>query len=212
LDNDPQPTNYSADDFYPVFDLMFNIPNASVTNLASSFQWQFVSWFNSYTNSYQGTQRLQRLIALPVLLCNNVATGFPPFPDDQGTLAALGTQTFRVLAYEVSTDVEVVIHFYAFLAFMISGFVLLLWSAMLLVICWFNAKLPEQSAFTEMDFASRCLDAPRELDPGSISTLLFAASNTDSKGVMEKCANHKMYCNEDDGDQVRLRLEPQNRI
>jgi hypothetical protein len=210
LDSIGEPTNYSSDDFYPVFDLLFTVPSG-VSDVTISFAWEFLSWFTTSAGFYSAAafynRRLQQLMTLPVVMVNNgiILHNPGPVPPDMGTLATLAKPLVRVHSCQVCVcSFQTVIHAYAFWIFLALNVVFLVWSMGMLVFCWFRAMLPEDSAFSDIDFVSRCITETEDEDTTKIGSL-FNMTNIGTKKTLEKCHGRQVYC-KPDGDEVRLKL------
>jgi hypothetical protein len=98
-------TNYTADDFFPIFDAVFSV-DTNQTGFNNSIQYQFVRASWSYLSSRINTQeatgadegitKLRQLFAVPILDFNNVVFVGGPIPDDLGKTITLATVSYRV--------------------------------------------------------------------------------------------------------------------
>jgi len=102
--SDPTATNYTAQDFFAFYDIIFNIDQTQ-TNWPQSIQYMFllgVAIFLSDPNPIQnqtgGDDRLSRLeefLATPIFLFNNAVFGGPT--DGLGKSITLANRSYRVL-------------------------------------------------------------------------------------------------------------------
>ena len=102
--SDPEPMNYTADDFFTFYDQVFHLPK-DMPGWNISTQYFFLLSVESFLGYPTGTEngtgnndllsRLQDFLATPVFLYNNVVYKGGPTPD-MGTQASLGYSSYRV--------------------------------------------------------------------------------------------------------------------
>lgn len=101
LDAAGESTDYSSDDFYPVFNILFTIPSGT-TDVTTTLAYQFLGWVTTnlqyFTTDAFKNQILQQLITLPVSMVTNQnqLLGAGPLPPDMGTSGILAKSTLRV--------------------------------------------------------------------------------------------------------------------
>ena len=101
--SDPIPTNYTADEFFMFFDIVFAL-NETDANWWKTTQYLFLLGIQTYlgdpTSVQNGTgsddrlSRLQEFMATPIFLFNNFVYGGPL--EDMGTSATLAIPSYRV--------------------------------------------------------------------------------------------------------------------
>ena len=72
-----EPANYTSDDLFPIFDLVFKVPPGT-NNFTGGLEWKFLTWFladESNNSPVLRPQQFQRLIALPVLYFSTTTLG-----------------------------------------------------------------------------------------------------------------------------------------
>jgi len=94
-----EPANYTADDLFPIFDLVFKVPPGD--NYTEGLEWNFLTWFlvaESNNNTALRPQQFQRLIALPVLYFSTTTLGYNllPAPSDIGISESFARPVSRV--------------------------------------------------------------------------------------------------------------------
>jgi hypothetical protein len=98
-------TNYTADDFFPIFDAVFSVDiNQPGWNNSVEYQFLRASW--SYLSSRINTQeatgadegitKLRQLFAVPILDFNNLVFVGGPIPDDLGKTITLANVSYRI--------------------------------------------------------------------------------------------------------------------
>jgi hypothetical protein len=109
----PQPMNYTADDFFQLYDSVFAVPLLQQWNIST--QYFFLLSISEFLSDQAGTEngtgnedqlsRLQDFLATPVFLFNNVvySQNGGPTPD-MGTQAALATPSYRVISLPTFRD------------------------------------------------------------------------------------------------------------
>jgi hypothetical protein len=101
--SDPVPTNYTADEFFMFFDIVFAL-NETDANWWKTTQYLFLLGIQTYlgdpmpvqngTGSDDRLSRLQEFMATPIFLFNNFVYGGPI--EDMGTSATLAIPSYRV--------------------------------------------------------------------------------------------------------------------
>jgi hypothetical protein len=100
---DPTPTNYTAQDFFSLIDIVFAI-NQSEFWWPATTQYLFLLGIQTYLGNPTATQngtgaddrlvRLQEFLATPIFLFNNAVFGGPT--PNMGNTATLATPSYRV--------------------------------------------------------------------------------------------------------------------
>lgn len=103
--SDPIATNYTAEDFFTLYDIVFNV-NTSNFYWPVTTQYLFLVGIQTYLDTPTSTQngtgaddrltRLQDFLVTPIFLFNNGVYGGPT-PSEAGKSVSLATPSYRVV-------------------------------------------------------------------------------------------------------------------
>jgi hypothetical protein len=111
--SDPSPTNYTVDNFFSIYKIMFALDSNSTVPIQTTVNYDFLYIIGSYLSSPSVSQidedstisKVQQFLATSVILFTPInwpgATPATPLTD-MGTQAALGTQNVRVTQLQES--------------------------------------------------------------------------------------------------------------
>ena len=208
--SDPIPTNYTVDNFFAIYKVMFFLPLNATVPITATINYEFIAAIASFfadetviqIDQDSNLSKMQQFLATSILTFNNQTWARPGPEWDPGTQAALGTHSLRVWnPYPVqeigfADSGQLVIAPYTLYGFMVGGFVSLAWCLTALIIVLFIAT-PNLSLFPEIDFAAKVVhETTRWVNRQShysIAGLLSSLSNAGTKEIRNQMAFARFY-------------------
>jgi len=197
---EPVPANYTAEDFFGFFDVIFGIP-FNTTGWSLSTQYRLLLHISSFVQENQDNQivsgegvrraKLQSFLATPMAAFND-AWQEQNITEGMGKTIALAGQSYRVLSIFHHSHDQLVIASPTMYIFLVGGVVSIVWCLVVLVVCWVEG-FPITSMFPEVDFASKVAGRTSPEDTQSLPALLSSLSHSDSPEIRDGLGRSRFY-------------------
>jgi hypothetical protein len=184
----PVPFNYSAIDVLQVLGLGLQVNSSNQTSNILNVVNQQLANANNGESLSLADPLLRNIVALPLYSANgNIDAqeyeGNLTFPNNMLTTGYFAQAVSRVIIAD-----------YSLYMFTLLAVLALLWCACGLGYCWIHGGVvPNGSQYPEIEFASKCVVTPNEMDYVGVDVLLKGLGNGNSRDIERRIKSKRIF-------------------